>query len=87
MNLNKCTGCRSCELACSFHKTGSFDPTQSSIQIYRDNSAGLMSIVLDNHCDLCVNEEEPLCIYFCATNALNLAILKELKQNTMKSGL
>lgn len=46
-----------------------------------------MSVVLDNHCDLCVNEEEPLCIYFCATNALNLSILKELKQNTKKSGL
>ena len=87
MNLIKCTGCRSCELACSFHKTATFNPVQSSIQVFRDNSVGLMSVVLDNYCDLCVNEEEPLCICFCATNVLNLSVLKELKQYTEKSDL
>jgi len=45
-----------------------------------------MSVVLDNHCDLCADEEKPLCICFCAPNALNLSILKNLKRNAEKSG-
>ena len=87
MNLEKCTGCRSCELACSFHKIKSFEPTQSSIQVCQDNTTGLMSVVLDNRCDLCTDEEKPLCICFCAPEALNLSILNELKRNAERSGL
>jgi|GEM_PF-508064 len=87
MNLEGCTGCRSCELACSFHKIRSFDPAQSSIQVCRDNSTGLVSVVLDNRCDLCASEEEPLCIRFCAPDALNLSVLNELKRNAEQSDL
>lgn len=87
MNLNKCTGCRSCELACSFHKVKSFDPAQASIKVCRDNSSGLTSVVLDNNCDLCADEEKPLCICFCAPDALDLSILNELKRNARQSGL
>jgi len=87
MNLNKCTGCRSCELACSFHKVKSFDPAQSSIQVCRDNSSGLMSVVLDDHCDLCADEEKPLCICFCAPDVLNFSILNELKRNAGQNSL
>jgi Fe-S-cluster-containing hydrogenase component 2 len=87
MNLKGCTGCRSCELACSFHKVKSFDPAQSSIQVYRDNSSGLTSVVLDDHCDLCADEEKPLCICFCAPDALNLSLLNKLKRNAGQSSL
>jgi len=87
MNLKGCTGCRSCELACSFHKIRSFDPVQSSIQVCRDNSTGLHSVILDNHCDLCASEETPLCVCFCAPDALNLSVLDELKRNAEQGDL
>lgn len=87
MNLERCTGCRSCELACSFHRIKSFNPAQSCIQVSRDNGTGLMSAILDTRCDLCEDEEEPLCVRFCAPNALNLSFLKKLKRSAEKGSL
>ena len=87
MNLIKCTGCRSCELACSFHKSKSFNPAQSSIKVLRDKVSGLTSVVLDDQCDLCADEDKPLCIYFCAPDALDMSILNELKTNARQRGL
>jgi len=34
VNTEKCTGCRLCELACSFVKSGSFNPLNSAIRVY-----------------------------------------------------
>lgn len=62
---DRCTECRSCELACSFHHAGCFDPAKSSIQVNIDNNTGDISINFDSTCDGCPNEEEPLCSLFC----------------------
>lgn len=34
INEKKCTGCRLCELACSFAKTGEFAPSNSRIKVF-----------------------------------------------------
>ena len=65
INLDQCTECRTCEIACSFHHTKSFDPTSSSIQVKLDKTTGAMSITLCSTCDGCSSEEEPLCSFFC----------------------
>ena len=33
VNPDKCTGCRSCELACSLKNTGEFNPVRARIQV------------------------------------------------------
>ena len=65
INLDLCTECRTCEIACSFHHNQSFDPAKSSIQVELDNNTGDISINFDSTCDGCSNEEEPLCFLFC----------------------
>ena len=66
-----CTGCRSCEVACSFHHTRSFSPARSSITVSRDYSTGEIWLTFNLSCDHCINEEEPLCIKFCPRGVLS----------------
>jgi len=66
-----CTGCRTCELACSYHHTGVFQPSKSSIEITGSPKEGFKLVLFeaphDNRaaCDGCRGLEEPLCIRFC----------------------
>jgi len=78
VNSELCTGCRLCEIACSFHHHRAFDPSQSSIQINRDDSKGMISITLLSTCDRCHNEEEPLCVKFCDRGALQIEMLTSM---------
>ena len=70
----KCGGCRSCELACSYHHRGIFQPSISSIEItnrpkelsfdvtfYRESAEGCIA------CDRCKGLEVPLCVQVCPT--------------------
>ena len=70
-----CTGCRCCELACSFHFARAFDPANSSIQVRGDHQTGEIWLDLHPTCDLCRGEEEPLCVRFCARGVLTPEIL------------
>lgn len=79
LSSDKCTGCRACELVCSFHHTKTFDPTKSSIKVERDFLTGAINITLDSTCDECAAEGEPLCVKFCAPGALG-AIFSELAE-------
>ena len=67
-----CGGCRSCELACSFHHRKVFQPGIASIEIkatphpfgfiatlYRQSMEGHMA------CDRCRGLSVPMCIQFC----------------------
>ena len=78
-----CAGCRTCEIACSYHHRKLFQPSISSIEImeipekqgfnisfYVKNEGGHLS------CDRCKDEEEPLCIKYC-----NIMVRDELKAN------
>lgn len=61
-----CTGCRACELACSWVKTGSFWPDRSRVRVVRLEWEGLD---LPLGCEQC---EPAPCIAACPTRALRV---------------
>lgn len=75
VDLQKCTGCLRCELACSFHHSGHtcFEPERSSIRIYRSNIDRSMRMVFDDSCDYCPDERPmALCVGACVFGALGI---------------
>jgi Fe-S-cluster-containing hydrogenase component 2 len=81
-----CTGCRTCEIGCSFHHRGVFSSSISSIEIKNNPKDLTFSIVLygeasNGHltCDGCQGLQEPFCIKYCNVLARNEleAILNE----------
>ena len=69
---DKCTACRSCEIACSFHFNKTFNPESSKIKIHFAPSTGNMEILIQKGCDKCIEEKVPLCIKYCAPGAIIL---------------
>ncbi len=59
-----CTGCRACELACSFAKEGVFSPTKSRIRVVKIDHEGVDVPVGCEHCD------DAPCIVVCPVKAL-----------------
>lgn len=55
----KCTGCRSCELACSISHEGISSPTLSRLSILRDFISG------ENSIEICKQCEGPECMLAC----------------------
>lgn len=69
-NASLCYGCKICQLACSFHHTGSFWPERSSIQVFRNPQTGIVHWSVDKTCDQCGREGQPLCVSYCSYEAL-----------------
>ena len=69
-NVGVCTGCRICELVCSFHHEGVFSPELSSIRVSRNNRTGEVGVSIDSTCDSCKGEAQPLCVAYCLYGAL-----------------
>ena len=71
---NLCTGCRSCEVICTYHHTGAFGRKASSIRVKRDEEKGVFDIAIAKNgeyaCDLCGGD--PLCIKYCAVGAITM---------------
>ena len=67
-----CYGCKTCQLVCSLHLTGSFWPERSSIQVSRRPQRGAVRWSIDESCDECMREEECLCVKYCAYGALRM---------------
>lgn len=61
----KCTGCRRCELACSYGKERIFNYAVSRIRLTRLRDFALNIPVLCQQCDL------PLCTFACPTGAIS----------------
>jgi carbon-monoxide dehydrogenase iron sulfur subunit len=73
-NRERCYGCRTCELACSFHHSGAFSPERSSIRAMKNNQTGVITWHVDESCDLCEGEGRIFCIQYCAYKALKVGV-------------
>lgn len=65
-----CTGCRSCELACSFHQRGVFSLGSAAIRVKRDDGNGKISLILylkdrSGHRGCACPPGEEFCLRFC----------------------
>lgn len=61
---DQCTGCMQCELACSYVKTGTFQPSQSLIRVHIfDEQAAYTPYT-------CFQCAESWCVAVCPTNAI-----------------
>lgn len=67
-----CVGCRTCELACSFHHSGTMAPELSSVQVRRSNRTAAISWQVLPSCDLCAGEKDPLCARYCGAGAIRV---------------
>jgi len=70
VNLKACYGCRACELVCAYHHLKVFTPEGGSIKLYKNYRTGKINWHIDSTCDLCAGEDQPLCIRYCAYEAL-----------------
>lgn len=71
-DMDTCGGCRTCEIACSFHHSGEFNPSISSIKILdKEGGPGYSVLLLEEDCaegracDGCQGLKEPLCMEYC----------------------
>ena len=60
-----CTGCRVCELICSFRHTDTFNPARSRVRIAIEDEGGTCVI---SQCKRC---KKPLCIEACPVDAIS----------------
>ncbi|NLI14593.1 4Fe-4S dicluster domain-containing protein [Pelotomaculum propionicicum] len=66
LNEARCTGCRICEMICSWSDEGGFDPSRSLITVESiDEKDAHFSIRFDPGCKNC-----GLCATYCASKAL-----------------
>ena len=71
-DMPSCGGCRTCELACSFHHRGEFIPSASSLKILERKEGRGYRVLLKEEadgsgpaCDGCDGLEIPLCVEYC----------------------
>jgi len=84
VSSDKCTGCKACEAACSYHHGKIFNPKVASLWIHRADKEGKIHVTLYKDltgegkknrfpCDQCVGEPEPLCVKYCVVGAITVA--------------
>lgn len=64
VDVDTCTGCRNCELACSVIHTKTFNPARSRIQILKNEAQSILVPMVCLHC------ENPLCAEACPAGAI-----------------
>jgi carbon-monoxide dehydrogenase iron sulfur subunit len=68
VDIDKCIGCRTCEVACSLRNLGQSNPTRSRIRIIRYEKAGQYHNYVPMVCQQC---SDPLCVASCPVKALS----------------
>ncbi len=67
VDIEKCTGCRSCELACSLHNFGEFNPARARIHVVKTQKEAVTTTIPV----LCRQCADPLCVKMCPVEALS----------------
>jgi len=67
IHTEKCVGCRSCQLACSFENLREYNPLISHIVLIRNHGVWTTDINFTEDCTLCGS-----CAFFCSHGALTL---------------
>jgi len=60
---SRCTGCRYCEIACSYYHFKEFDFKKAHLHIIFEDKIGQFEAIYCQHCD------EPLCVAVCPNEA------------------
>ncbi len=60
----KCTGCLQCEMACSYHAEGAFNPSRSRIKVFTFHEVGRFAPYTCTQCD------EAWCMRACPVEAI-----------------
>ncbi len=84
VDASKCSGCRFCELVCSFAHERKFSYRASRITVIKENMYGLDFPVLCRQCNPCP------CINACPTQAIrrnDLGVVTVLKDKCVKCGV
>ena len=94
-DMPTCGGCRTCELACSYHHTGEFIPAVSSLKVVEKTEGPGYAVVVKEErdaegyaCDGCKGLDIPLCVEYCREVDDLYKILQEFeKKNTTGKGV
>ncbi|MGD2200925.1 MAG: 4Fe-4S dicluster domain-containing protein [Candidatus Bathyarchaeota archaeon] len=68
VDIEKCVGCRTCEVTCSLKNTGTSNPTRSRIKVIRYERQGEFHNYIPMVCQQCTT---PLCMEVCPVNAIS----------------
>lgn len=83
VSATKCSGCRYCEMVCSFRNEGSFNYEASRITIIKEDKLGLDYPIVCHQCDPCP------CVEACPVQALEktkLGVIEVSKDKCIKCG-
>jgi Fe-S-cluster-containing hydrogenase component 2 len=72
VDIEKCNGCRVCELVCSMARQGEYNPKESWIKLIRNREMDVNIVALDVRCDFC-NQ----CVEWCFPKALKFVSWEE----------
>ena len=83
VDIDKCTGCRVCELVCSMTKLGEFNPSKAHIKVMKNSEMDLNLVSLGTGCDFCGE-----CVEWCMPKAIAFVDFDEavLKWKGVKAG-
>ena len=76
--VEQCTGCNMCALACSLSQKGAFNPRYAKIRIHQKLNGLVTGIEFTGHCNSelsgqCnITDSEPNCVKYCIFNGLKL---------------
>jgi Fe-S-cluster-containing hydrogenase component 2 len=93
-DMPTCGGCRTCEIACSYHHLRAFAPSVSSIKILNKvDGIGYSVLFLEEDgesgrtCDGCSGLEIPYCVEVCKDAEELKKMLEQLPQVKSRAGL